>query len=1132
MQEAAVSAVAERVLQYFTARCRHSGNLSFKAGRVVLTTANSEEVIANVFDNPECRVRLRLEQGRLIAGCTCGHYEESSTPCKHVWAALLAAEAEGALTAPSTPGAVALVWDPEWKNVAWDRQGLNTMERPRESAPTDRRTRQIQSQRADQTWRDALQMVHQYADRLAGPLPPSQRPRYEIWYVFDIPATFKNEHLVLQVLERRLRPDGTWATPVPRSPARLLADGPQPLPDAWILLCLAGPQSDLVYVPDAFSDARSQFLLEPGLRDILVPWVARTGRCFVRRAPDAALEPIEWDDREWKPDLEIVRHPSGSGWVLRGSLVQGDERLDLSRPDLLLSGGLVFVDRKVARLQDGLDFPWISLLRKQGELAIADDEIQDFMNTVFSMPTLPQIRWPEELQLKTERVQPTPVVRIQSRAGKNAEGRSRAHALLAFDYAGHVVGALDRRPEVLDYKNRRRLPRDWEFEQQTRAFLNNLGFRQGYALNSTRGPAETERFQISPRLVQRALRQLLRLGWYVELAGRRVRTRGTLNLEIRSAVDWFELRGAAHFGDQVVTIPELLAALRRGQETIVLRDGSRAYIPEEWRNRYALLAAVATTDGEVARYHRSQVGLLDALLAAREDVQFDREFEELRERLRQFKGVRPASPPRTFQGKLRSYQREGLGWMKFLQEFGFGGCLADDMGLGKTVQVIALLEQRRLERTGQSGRKTRSRKRTSEDENETKQSIPPSLVIVPKSLVFNWLAEFARFAPEMRVLEHTGSNRSKDSNDFQNYDVILTTYGTVRRDILVFKDFEFDYVVLDEAQAIKNADSDTAKAVRLLRSRYRLALSGTPIENHLGELWSLFEFLNPGMLGGAKVFRDRVGAGTTMNEESRQVLARALRPFILRRTKQQVAKDLPERVEQTLVCEMSPEQATLYAELRDHYRQSLLGRIREYGIGNSTMHVLEALLRLRQAACHPGLLDPKYRDLDGGKLELLLEQLKSIVAEDHKVLVFSQFTTLLEIVRERLDSLDITYEYLDGRTRDRQQRVERFQTDPDCRVFLISLKAGGVGLNLTAAEYVILLDPWWNPAVEAQAIDRAHRIGQTRTVFAYRLISKGTVEEKILQLQSLKKDLADSIITAENSLLKNLTAEDIELLLQ
>ncbi len=1134
-----MSAVSESISGYFSARNRHWGQLTFRAGRVVITSASPEEVVATIYDDPEQRVRLRLAEGRLVVGCTCDHFEAEGTACKHVWAVLLAAEAEGYLNGPALPGNCALVWDTQWRSVAWDAQRVNAPGNGRDPME-DPGLKRRRLRRENQTgaWRDLVEQIGAMADQLAGQLPPSQRPVYEIWYVFDIPATFRNEHLVLQVLERRRRPDGSWGAAVPRSPARLLADGMHCPPDSWILQCLAGPQSELVFVPDNFNDARSQFLLEPGLRDVLVPLVARTDRCFVRKTADGELEPLCWDEGpDWEPEFQLVRAERGDAWVLRGYLKRRSRRMRLDEPLLLLSGGMVFYGNCVARLADGYDFPWLAVLRRNGELVVPDDQVEELVEAIYRMPALPRLKWPRELKLKEKRVKPTPIVRIQTRTGKNAEGRARAHALLAFDYGGVPVGALDKRPYVADLDARAYMPRDWQFEQQIKTQLNAMGFRQGYALSSIRGPAETERYQISPKLVQRAIRRMLKEGWYVELAGRRVRTNGSIRFEIHSNIDWFELRGEVRFGDQTVSIPELLAALRRSQETIALKDGSRAYIPQEWREQFALLAAVATTKDKTVCYHRSQVGLLDALLAARPDVKVDEEFTRLRDRLKHFDGVKPADPPPSFRGSLRQYQRDGLGWFHFLQQFGFGGCLADDMGLGKTVQVIALLEERRLMRhasaTNQSskkgGRKSTKRKRQRSEEQPA--AVPPSLVVVPRSLVFNWKAEIARFAPQMRVLDQTGVDRARSTDCFNQYDVILTTYGTLRRDIVMLKDYKFDYIVLDEAQAIKNAHSETSKAVRLLQGTYRLALSGTPIENHLGELWSLFEFLNPGMLGSARVFRDRVGPGKVIDEDSRKVLARALRPFILRRTKQQVAKDLPERVEQTVVCEMSAEQQRLYDELREHYRATLLGRIREQGIARSTMHVLEALLRLRQAACHPGLISEKYRDCDGGKLELLLEQLDAVCQEGHKALVFSQFTSLLGLIRERLDQRGLVYEYLDGQTRDRQARVERFQTDEDCKIFLISLKAGGVGLNLTAAEYVFLVDPWWNPAVEAQAIDRAHRIGQTRKVFAYKLISKNTVEEKILQLQSWKKDLAASIITSENSFLKNLTAEDLELLL-
>jgi SNF2 family DNA or RNA helicase len=447
------------------------------------------------------------------------------------------------------------------------------------------------------------------------------------------------------------------------------------------------------------------------------------------------------------------------------------------------------------------------------------------------------------------------------------------------------------------------------------------------------------------------------------------------------------------------------------------------------------------------------------------------------------------------------------------------------------VQVLALLDQRH-------GRRARSR--------SPKVDIAPSLAVVPRSLVFNWIEEAKRFAPQLRVLNYTGLGRSAGLERMSEYDLIVTTYGTLRRDIAKLSAAQFDYAILDEAQAIKNASSQAAKACRLLRARRRLAMTGTPLENHLGELWSLFEFLNPGMLGQNQKLNQCFSTGresgrsngkngssdrATMPAAELAILSQALRPFLLRRTKQEVLAELPAKLEQTLFCELENSERKRYDELRDHYRQSLQQRIAKVGVNRAKIHVLEALLRLRQAACHPGLLDKNAGDAESAKLEMLLDQLSQVIDEGHKALVFSQFTSFLAIVRRHLDRRKIVYEYLDGKTARRQSKVERFQSDPACPLFLISLKAGGQGLNLTAADYVFILDPWWNPAVEAQAVDRAHRIGQNRPVFAYRLIARNTVEEKILQLQKHKRDLAAAIVSADNSPLRNLTAEDLQLLL-
>jgi SNF2 family DNA or RNA helicase len=578
---------------------------------------------------------------------------------------------------------------------------------------------------------------------------------------------------------------------------------------------------------------------------------------------------------------------------------------------------------------------------------------------------------------------------------------------------------------------------------------------------------------------------------------------------VSSGVDWFELHGSVDFGDGLeAKLPALLNALQRGESMIALGDGSFGLMPEEWLQKFGLLTSLGVASGDHLRFKPTQAGILDALLAAQPETTCDATFARVREEWHNFNGIETIAEPRGFVGTLRDYQREGLGWFAFLERFGFGGCLADDMGLGKTVQVLALLESRR------SPHPTR-----------------PSLVVVPRSLVFNWEQEAARFTPQLRSLTHTGIDRKKGSAHFQNYDLIITTYGTLRRDAVQFQDADFDFVILDEAQAIKNARTEAAKAARLLKGRYRLALSGTPIENHLGELWSLFEFLNPGMLGAASVFQLSTSGARAPDDETRALLARALRPFLLRRTKQQVAKELPEKLEQTIYCEMDVAQRKQYDELRDYYRASLQEQVGRIGIKRAKIQILEALLRLRQTACHPALVTGGSGDEPSAKLDVLMPQLGEVTQEGHKALVFSQFTSFLAIVRRRLELQGIDYEYLDGKTRRRDLAVKRFQNDPKCKLFLISLKAGGQGLNLTAAEYVFLLDPWWNPAVEAQAIDRAHRIGQARRVFAYRLITRDTVEEKVLALQTTKRELADAIINADNSLIRNITSDDLMLLL-
>ena len=600
-------------------------------------------------------------------------------------------------------------------------------------------------------------------------------------------------------------------------------------------------------------------------------------------------------------------------------------------------------------------------------------------------------------------------------------------------------------------------------------------------------------------------------------------------------------------GGVSATIGAVIAALRKGEKFVSLGDGSLGLLPEEWLAKHGKWLGLGREEGGAVRFSKAQLTLVDALLAAMPEATCDKQVVAARAKLRAFDGITERTEPKGFRGELRPYQRQGLGWLHFLAEFGLGGCLADDMGLGKTVQLLAHMADRRKE--------------------GGKANAGPWLVVAPKSLVFNWAREAERFTPGLRIVDHTGPERGASDKELAKHDLVLTTYATMRLDIELLRKVEFGCIVLDEAQMIKNAGSQAAKAARLLRGRRRLALTGTPVENRLEDLWSIFEFLNPGMLGTSGAFKDAMKSGSGSNGSQglnganggetkgpgMEVLRRALRPFLLRRTKQVVAPELPARTEQTVRCELEGRQRALYDGLRMHYREQLLGRVEREGMNKSKMHVLEALLRLRQAACHPALIEPKDSlarrrtanvDSDGApkgaesaKMTTLVEMLEELGQEGHKALVFSQFTSLLALVRVELDKKKIGYEELDGTTsaKEREIRVDRFQTvgvkEGGKGVFLISLKAGGVGLNLTAAGYVFLLDPWWNPAVEAQAIDRTHRIGQDKGVMAYRLIATGTVEERILELQERKRELAAAIVSENDGPLSAMTREDLEWLL-
>jgi superfamily II DNA or RNA helicase len=1080
------------------------GQEYFEESRVRLLVSPPDRVVALVSGSRRYSVVLSARGRTLKSSCDCPYFSGEGE-CKHVWATILAADESGLLQALPRAGPIEVETEEFLDTDAPEEEVGAPEDRGRIAG---RSFEVLGGRRRPTSWLQFLNSI-----RGQDAVPPAAET--EILYLVDAQATIEVGALRVEVYQRRRKRDGGYTVPTRRRIRRAeLAALPDPT-DRRVLALLLGPrQDDSSGWYARFETPDFGFMLECQAADSLLPLLAGTGRLLIRPDLDSPLEPAVWDPGPpWELKLILVSaegRKGGEEWTLGGSLVRGDEAMDIKEPSLVLAEGFVFARGTLARLDHHRSFEWLAALRLDWSIRVTAGEVDSFLETIWSLAAPPPIEWPEPLRLEQVSLPPRPCLRVLA-PRRGAAPSSPLRAEVGFYYDTVLVRGSALRRWALQMEKRRRIARDPEAEARAISFLTELGLRRP---SRSRGGREPDHdLEIKPRRLPGVVPRLLAAGWSVEAEGKLYRLAGQFRLEVRSGVDWFDLEAEVEFGDKAAKLPELLAALRRGENSVVLDDGSLGLLPEDWLKKYGLLLGAGATADDRLRFRKSQVGLLDALLRAEPGVTADETFERARAELASFDAIRPAGQPPGFEGRLRPYQEEGLGWLDFLRRFGFGGCLADDMGLGKTVQVLALLESRR------------------ELSANDPSSHLPSLIVVPRSLVFNWKSEAARFAPGLRVLDHTGMAREKSIERFRDHHLVLTTYGTLRRDAAFLKDARFEFVILDEAQAIKNADSESARAARLLNGEHRLALSGTPIENHLGELWSLFEFLNPGMLGAAPVFKLLSANGRAIGQEQAALLSRALKPFILRRTKDQVARDLPEKTEQTILCDLDPAERKLYDELREHYRANLLGKIEQRGLGRSKILVLEALLRLRQAACHPGLIDRARRGESSAKLDLLLERVAQVCEEGHKALVFSQFTSFLGIVRQKLDAAGIAYQYLDGRTRDRAEKVERFQNDPGCQLFLISLKAGGLGLNLTAAEYVFLLDPWWNPAVEAQAVDRAHRIGQTRRVFAYRLIARETVEEKVLELQQSKRALADAIINAGNSLIRDLSREDLELLL-
>ena len=579
---------------------------------------------------------------------------------------------------------------------------------------------------------------------------------------------------------------------------------------------------------------------------------------------------------------------------------------------------------------------------------------------------------------------------------------------------------------------------------------------------------------------------------------------------------WFSLDVSVEYEGQSLPLEKIWKAWLKGKRYVQLKDGSYASLPESWLEKLAHKLKVLGLDpNKPPKHHFKQfeAPVLDSILDDLPNAVEDSFWSKLRDNIRHFKEVKQIETPQGLNASLRPYQIQGISYLNFLDEYGFGGILADEMGLGKTIQTLAFIQH--MKNKGAQG---------------------PNLIVVPTSVLPNWDREAEKFVPGLKRVIVYGTRRENIFRKIGDADIVITTYALLRRDLEELEQYEFNSIILDEAQNIKNPNTITTKSVRNINARMRLCLSGTPIENNLFELWSLFEFLMPGFLGSQHAFqRGIIKPIKEGDTETLEYLRTRVKPFILRRTKAEVVKDLPPKVESVTYCALADEQAELYASLARKLREQVLADVDEKGMAKSQMSILDALLKLRQICCHPKLLKmdmPGFSpNIPSGKFETFKDMIINLVEEGHKILVFSQFVQMLQQISAWLQMTDIPFCYLDGSSKDRLEQVDKFNNSPDIPIFLISLKAGGTGLNLTSADYVIHYDPWWNPAVESQATDRAHRIGQAKQVFSYKLICQNTVEEKILKLQEMKRGVAEAVIPGQDSW-KSLTRDDLEMLFE
>ncbi len=1037
---------------------RHRGNRYAKEERVNLSEINSRLIRAKVRGSVLYRVSIDLgemDKGAVRIGCTCPFFRQG-IPCKHIWATIIKAE------------------------KFFREHGYEETEDIEESVLDIKEVfrPEVWKSEKPQPWKPIQDFVLRYEVRVKG------------------------NTIEVSAFEQYIKKNGE---PGRRRKinSKIMTKPELPVPDRLILPFLSSLSSysrfSYGYGYDTYGDSFNSIVLSPENTATLLPLLAETGRCVVTGSRgETVADPLGLPAYKTKAKLTISARPVSGGHIkMEPQITIGENRIRTVDALMLHSSPVMMICQGCLYELSGPSYDLVKKMMKRGIKKAPKKALPEVVRRAIRVSRVDHLELPSDIAPETvSNVKPQCILVLKTE-GEKILGK----AFFTYEDAKVESGMID---DIIFHDTKWIfIKRDREQEKQILRQIREAGFKE-----------TEEGFSISFDSAAEALSDIERKGVRLEAEnGKPFRAGNIRRMFISSGIDWFDMKAEIDFGTESVPLPRVISAFLRGKRTVRLDSGGHGILPAKWLERHRRVLELARTekgkDGtKILRFPSSHALLIEHLLEEGIKAKTDRRFDNLREKLKNFQGIKRVNPPRNLTGSLRPYQKEALGWLNFLHELCLGGILADDMGLGKTVQVLAWLLKIRHGKVRE-----------------------PCLIVAPTSLVFNWQAEAEKFTPDLRISTYVGMERYKCLSGMQDVDILLTTYGIVRRDIKKLRDFQFDYCILDESQYIKNPDSLTAKACRLIKARHRLCLTGTPIENHLGELWSQMEFLNPGILGRKDHYMERFAKpAANGNKEVLKTLKQIVSPFILRRTKEEVAKELPDKIESIIRCTMTREQREFYRQIRDHYKSSILETVEKKGVARSKIMVLEGLLRLRQAANHPALLGAA--DCPSGKFEQLLELLSESIDGGHKVLIFSQFTKMLKLIKDELLARKIPFEYLDGRTPQakRKERVKNFQENPEIRAFLISLKAGGFGLNLTAADYVFIVDPWWNPAVELQAIDRTHRIGQTKKVVTYRLISKDSVEEKVLSLQKKKQEMVGSILSGSRNLLTNLTKKDLEIL--